>query len=104
MNHLNPYWKEAIFSLEELCYGDLNCPLKISVLDYEDNGKHRTIGEFETNISTLVDRISIKGNADRDRAFEIFFDEDLSTSRGLIVVVKADLHLEQGQSLTAMEC
>jgi hypothetical protein len=51
-----------------------------------------------------VDRIAIKGNADRDRAFEIFFDEDLSTSRGLIVVVKADLHLEQGQSLTAMEC
>ena len=94
-NHLNPYWDPCNLSLEELCYGDLMCPLKISVYDHEGNGKHRLIGEFETNIQMLRDRVSIKGNADRERAFEIFADEQDHATRGLIVVVKADLYLDE---------
>ena len=98
LDHLNPYWEPVTFSLEELCYCDLSCPLKVSVLDHERDGKHRLIGEFETNIQMLIDRISQRGNADRDRAFEIFKSGDLTKSYGLVVVVKADLHLETDPS------
>lgn len=98
LDHLNPYWDPITISLEELCYGDLSCPLKVSVLDHEPNGKHRLIGEFETTIQMLIDRISQRGNADRDRAFEIFKTNDLTKSYGLVVVVKADLQLDEEPS------
>jgi hypothetical protein len=88
--------------LEELCSGDLECPLKITVFDHEESGKHRKIGGFETTVHNLIDRVAIKGNADRERGFKIF-KEDVEThnrslddarNRGLVVVLKAELQLD----------
>jgi hypothetical protein len=89
---LNPFWDEFTLSLEELCYGDLSWPLKITVFDHQESGKHREIGDFETSVQELAQRVSIRGNADRERAFEIA-KEGKANTRGLIVVLKADLRL-----------
>jgi hypothetical protein len=88
--------------LEELCYGDLECPLKITVYDHEGSGKHRKIGGFETTVQNLIDRVSIRGNADRQRGFKIFKEDvethnrslDETRNRGLVVVLNAELQQE----------
>lgn len=89
-DNLNPYWRPITIGLEELCYGKLDWPLKISVFDHNENGVHRKIGEFETTIAELQDRIAIKGNADRERAFQISKEGRFKTY-GLVCVLKADL-------------
>jgi hypothetical protein len=91
---LNPFWQPLTLNLEELCYGDISWPVKISVYDHQPSGKHRLIGEFETCIQELMQRIGLRGNADREMAFEIF-SEGKSETRGLICVLQADLRLEQ---------
>lgn len=39
MNNLNPNWNEDEMELSDLCLGDLDTPLLLSVYDYEKNGK-----------------------------------------------------------------
>ena len=90
---MNPLWEEFTLSLEELCYGDLAWPLKITVYDHNKQNKHGEIGDFETSVEELVQRVAIRGNADRERAFEIT-EEGEAKTRGLLVVLKADLRVE----------
>jgi len=71
----------------------LDWPLKVTVYDHEGNGKHRPIGQFETTLSMMQRRISVMGNADREQAFEIFA-EGINKTRGLVVVLKADIKLD----------
>ena len=92
-NNLNPYWTPCVIGLEELCYCDLNWPLKITIWDHNDNGKHTVIGEFETTIEQLQERISIKGNADREQAIPLSQEKKLKTY-GLVVVLKATIKKE----------
>ncbi|KAG7349143.1 C2 domain containing protein [Nitzschia inconspicua] len=89
-NNLNPYWRPTNIGLEELCYGDLEWPLKVSVFDYENSGKHRLIGEFETTIADLQNRKAIRGNADREQAILLSVEEKFKTY-GLLCVLKAEL-------------
>jgi len=93
-NHLNPSWKPASIGVEELCYGKLECPLRIQVLDYNDNGKHKVIGEYETTVTELQSHISVKGNADRDQAIQLGREEGNETY-GLLCVLQATLSLEK---------
>jgi Ca2+-dependent lipid-binding protein len=88
-NNLNPLWEEFHIGLEELCYGKLDWPLKIRVLDHNGNGKHRTIGEFETSVADLQKHIAVKGNADRERAIQLGM-EDKSSTYGLVCVLRAE--------------
>jgi len=100
LDHLNPYWKPFTLGLEELCYANLNHPLRITVYDHEENGKHRLIGSCETTVPLLQQHISQRGNADRELAYKLFKEqEDLRRStnrdpkvRGLIVVLQAEMH------------
>lgn len=92
MDSLNPFFNMATLSLEELCYCDLEWPLRIEIFDWNSNGKHRNIGKFETNVKTLQSRVSVNGNADRESAFELF-KEGRETKRGLVVILAADVHL-----------
>jgi hypothetical protein len=90
-------------NLEALCYCDLSWPLLIRVCDYQSTGNHRIIGCFETNLQLLMDNVSVKGNADRSKAFDVLREREddntnLHTTRGLIVVVTADYHYLHGQS------
>lgn len=94
-NNLNPYWRPTSIGLETLCYGDLNWPLKITVLDHNDNGIHRVIGEFETRVTDLQNQIAIKGNADREMAIPLIKQGKFKTY-GLICVLKATVEEAAG--------
>lgn len=89
-NNLNPYWRPATIGLEELCYGKIDWPLKIAFFDYNNNGSHRKIGEFETTIPELQSRIAIKGNADREQAIPITKEGKYKTY-GLVCILVASL-------------
>ena len=89
-DNLNPYWREVSIGLEELCYGELDWDLKITVYDHNDNGKHVVIGEFDTTIAKLQERISIKGNADREQAIALGIEGKIKTY-GLLCVLKAEV-------------
>jgi len=91
---LNPFWDEFTLSLETICYGDLDWPLKITVYDFQQSGRHRIIGQCETTVNMLMERVAIRGNADRELAYEIY-TEGKTKTRGLVVVLKADLRLEE---------
>lgn len=94
-DHLNPYWDEFDINLESLCFCDLTWQIQVDVLDFEDDGNHRLIGRFETTVEELMKRISIRGNADRDQAFELHKEDENGQSEeaksGLVVVVKAEI-------------
>jgi Ca2+-dependent lipid-binding protein len=99
VDHLNPFWDHFSFSLEELCYCDPSWPLRLTVWDHEENGKHKLIGEIETTLELLTERVAIKGNADRDRALEIVSDSKsapgVKKTRGLIVVLQASFNRDE---------
>jgi C2 domain len=92
-DNLNPYWQPTDIGLEELCYGDLEWPLKVSVFDHEKNGKHRLIGEFETSVTDLQTRKAVRGNADREQAILLSVEEKFKTY-GLLCVLKAEVSEE----------
>jgi Ca2+-dependent lipid-binding protein len=97
-DHLNPFWESFTVGLEELCYNDLNWPMRILVKDWQANGRHRIIGQFETTMSNLMERVAVRGNADRQAAFEIFLDSlggSLGKSKGFVCVLKATLYPEK---------
>lgn len=91
-DHLNPYWEPFSIGLLELCNGDTQYPIRITVFDHNKNVRHKYIGAFETTLATLMDRVSVKGNADRERAFELSREGDEANSYGLICVLQAEIH------------
>jgi hypothetical protein len=93
-NHLNPFWEPFTIDLADLCYCNLDWPLKISVFDWEASGIHRCIGEFEVTTQKLIDRIAIRGNADREQAFDLVLDEKAQL-KGLVCVLAAELTLQE---------
>jgi hypothetical protein len=97
-DHLNPLWDEFSFSLEELCYGDVNWPIKVTVFDYNRNGVHKEIGVFETTIQEMSQRVAVRGNADREVAYELS-NEDTNTNTaktcGFIVVLQTEIQLDE---------
>ena len=58
--------------------------------------KHQLIGEFETSIPDMQNRLSIKGNADRDRAIGLS-QEYSQTVFGLLCILKADVVEDHAQ-------
>ncbi|XP_026870743.1 copine-4 [Electrophorus electricus] len=53
MNNLNPVWKSFKVSLNTLCSGDQERELKSIVWDWDSNGKHDFIGEFQTTFKEM---------------------------------------------------
>uniref|UniRef100_A0A672SHX7 Copine-4 n=1 Tax=Sinocyclocheilus grahami TaxID=75366 RepID=A0A672SHX7_SINGR len=53
MNDLSPVWKSFKVSLNTLCSGDHERELKCTVWDWDSNGKHDFIGEFQTNFKEI---------------------------------------------------
>lgn len=97
-DHLNPLWDEFTLSLEELCYGDVNWPMKVTVYDYNRNGVHKEIGVFETSIHEMSQRVAIRGNADREVAFELLKeDSNTNTAKtsGLVVVLQTEIQFQE---------
>ncbi|KAM9309095.1 copine-4-like [Pholidichthys leucotaenia] len=59
MNNLNPVWKTFKVSLNSLCSGDHERKLQCTVWDWDSNGKHDYIGEFEATFNEM--RAAIDG-------------------------------------------
>ncbi|XP_003200619.1 copine-4 [Danio rerio] len=53
MNNLSPVWKSFKVSLNTLCSGDHDRELKCIVWDWDSNGKHDFIGEFQTTFKEM---------------------------------------------------
>uniref|UniRef100_A0A8C4HEI8 C2 domain-containing protein n=1 Tax=Dicentrarchus labrax TaxID=13489 RepID=A0A8C4HEI8_DICLA len=53
MNNLNPVWKTFKVSLNSLCSGDHERKLQCTVWDWDSNGKHDYIGEFEATFKEM---------------------------------------------------
>jgi len=60
-NSLNPKWREETIDLSVLCGGNVDAPLRLSVYDYESDGKHVLMGETEITVSDLVKARSTSG-------------------------------------------
>uniref|UniRef100_A0A8C6VS15 Copine IVb n=1 Tax=Nothobranchius furzeri TaxID=105023 RepID=A0A8C6VS15_NOTFU len=54
MNNLSPVWKSFKVSLNTLCSGDHDRELKCTVWDWDSNGKHDFIGEFQTTFKEMM--------------------------------------------------
>ncbi|CAJ1935913.1 unnamed protein product [Cylindrotheca closterium] len=91
-NHLNPMWKDARLGLPELCFGDLDWPLKITVYDYDKNGKHDEMGSVVTSVKEMQQRISIRGNSDRAQAFMLTKElRGRQSNTGFLCILKASI-------------
>lgn len=89
---INPMWSKFRLGLPEICFGDLSWPIKISVYDYNRNGKNVLMGDLITSVEELQGRISIRGNADRHQALPITKDIGGKEVRtGYICVLKASI-------------
>ncbi|KAM9776676.1 copine-4 isoform X4 [Syngnathus typhle] len=53
MNNLSPVWKSFKVSFNTLCSGDQERELKCTVWDWDSNGKHDFIGEFQTTFKEM---------------------------------------------------
>jgi len=60
-NNLNPKWNGETIDLSILCGGNVELPLRLSVFDYESDGKHVLMGETETTVSGLLAAKSTSG-------------------------------------------
>eukprot|EP00250_Pteridium_aquilinum_P002723 c12946_g1_i1 orf=428-2179(+) len=52
-NSLNPTWKIIQITLQQLCNGDMDCPLKFECFNFNANGRHDLIGNIETSLNGL---------------------------------------------------
>jgi len=93
-NHLNPMWEEEELNMEAFCDNDMDKDIKIQLWDYQNSGKHRSMGEVETTTSKIVKRKTMRGNADRTGA--LMFkppgdDADANYSVGDLIVLHAQI-------------
>lgn len=52
-NSLSPTWKPIKITLQQLCNGDVFCPLKIDCLNFNGSGRHDLIGAVQTSVNEL---------------------------------------------------
>jgi hypothetical protein len=83
-SNLNPKWDEVTLSLEAACNGDLDRAIKVVVWDHRRSGKHKNMGEFETNMERIHDAANISG-------VNFFTLRRHDKDVGTITVLKADL-------------
>ena len=54
-DNLNPVWKPFNITMQQLCNADPHRPVKVEFWDYENDGKHDFIGEFQTSWAQIAD-------------------------------------------------
>lgn len=53
-DNLSPDWKQVSIELSPLCGGNLDLPFFVKLYDYESNGKHESMGQFETTVNAMI--------------------------------------------------
>mmetsp|Transcript_8677 Transcript_8677/g.12808 ORF Transcript_8677/g.12808 Transcript_8677/m.12808 type:complete len:283 (+) Transcript_8677:63-911(+) len=93
-NNLSPLWNEKKMELSELCNGDFDHPIKISVFDHEGDGDHKFIGSIETTVSEIVGAKKFGGsgdiNDDDEAYFLAIFDDD-GEDAGSLAIIQAQI-------------
>lgn len=104
MNDLNPVWETMTIDLNLLVEDadgeePLEQPLLIQVYDWEKSGRHKTMGQFETNALALMQsempgvgnaKVPNKNNLDHNRAFVLKNPRNDKTY-GQVIVLSAIL-------------
>lgn len=65
-NDLNPRWKPVSLSLDDLCGGDRDQKVRITVKDWEKNGKHTHMGNFETTVNEIMKKKTTGDDTSKD--------------------------------------
>lgn len=52
-NSLNPTWKPIKITLQQLCNGDMDCPLKLECFNFNTSGRDEVIGALETSLNGI---------------------------------------------------
>lgn len=100
LNDLNPKFAPASISLNELCDGDKNKPILITMWDWEKSGKHSPMGSFETTVNALMNAKTHSGTddvktMDTTNAFHLIRKKK---DFGMIVVTAASISGESSAS------
>ena len=51
---MDPIWPEVEIEINALCDGDLDSPIKFSILDQDSNGDTDPMGDFEVSVNGLI--------------------------------------------------
>ena len=94
LNDLNPKFAPASIGLNELCDGDKNKPILITMWDWEKSGKHSPMGSFETTVNALMNAKTQSGS-DTTNAFHLMRKKK---DFGMIVVTAASITGEPSAS------
>lgn len=89
---MNPFWEAAELSLESLCFCDINWPIKLIVHDHNRRKDNEAIGEIETTVADICQKVAIRGNADRLTAFKIYKASDTNDATINTKIKKYERH------------
>jgi len=64
---LNPSWRPFTVTVQTLCNGDWDRPLKFESFDWDNDGSHDFIGAFETSLRELTTNGSWSGEVSVSR-------------------------------------
>jgi hypothetical protein len=84
-DNLSPHWRESVVELSTLCDGQLDLPIQVQVFDYEKDGSHDLMGEFETSVSGLLEAASSGSPITLEKA---------GKDTGTIVVEEAEINVD----------
>mmetsp|Transcript_5814 Transcript_5814/g.13742 ORF Transcript_5814/g.13742 Transcript_5814/m.13742 type:complete len:314 (+) Transcript_5814:88-1029(+) len=84
-DNLSPDWKQASIELSQLCGGNFDLPFFVKIYDHESDGKHESMGQFETTVNAMVQGA---GNASIPVKLK-------GKDAGTVVLHKAELSLPQ---------
>lgn len=87
LNKLDPDWNMATLQLSTLCGGNLDLPIKVTIFDHENSGKHEYMGEFETTVHGLVAACT-NGAEDNSKAITV---QKRGKAAGVVYILKADV-------------
>ncbi|XP_061404768.1 LOW QUALITY PROTEIN: copine-3-like [Lethenteron reissneri] len=60
LNTLNPSWRPFTLAVQSLCGGDLDRSVRVTCYDYDSDGGHDFIGEFQTSVTQMLEAQSGK--------------------------------------------
>ena len=91
-NHLNPFWEPGEISLESLCFCDINWHIKLIVHYHNRRKDNESIGEIETTVAEICQKVAIRGNADSETAFKIYKASDANDATVHTKIKKYERH------------
>ncbi|GAX21307.1 hypothetical protein FisN_1Lh138 [Fistulifera solaris] len=87
MNNLEPEWNMTTLELSTVCGGDIHLPLKVTIYDYDDDGKHDYMGELETTVQGLLTACT-NGVEDPSKALKV---QKQGKAAGVVYVFQAEV-------------